>query len=144
MLNHCLSRSGVLLCRVRWFRIQVAVVVQASWNVMAHAQKPDFVFRRNGRIHLNRPGRQFNRLLGAEVCASAVVMLDTPCSEVVWRYWLPIPFASFPFTSPPVCRPVPSHFNWSLLRIILLSFGVVFCKIIKFRSSTCNEARILP
>ena len=25
------------------------------------------------------------RLLAAEVCASAVVMLDTPCSEVVWR-----------------------------------------------------------
>jgi hypothetical protein len=28
-------------------------------------------------------GRQFIRLLTAEVCASAVVMLDTPCSEVV-------------------------------------------------------------
>ena len=28
-------------------------------------------------------GRQVSRLLGAEVCASAVVMLDTPCSEVV-------------------------------------------------------------
>ena len=28
-------------------------------------------------------GRQFSRLLAAEVCASAVVVLDTPCSEVV-------------------------------------------------------------
>ena len=28
-------------------------------------------------------GRQFSRLLAAEMCASAVVMLDTPCSEVV-------------------------------------------------------------
>jgi len=28
-------------------------------------------------------GRQFSRLLAAELCASAVVMLDTPCSEVV-------------------------------------------------------------
>jgi hypothetical protein len=36
-------------------------------------------------VHLNRRGRQFRRLLAAEVCASAVVMLDTPCSEVVWR-----------------------------------------------------------
>ena len=27
--------------------------------------------------------RQFSRLLAAEVCVSAVVMLDTPCSEVV-------------------------------------------------------------
>ena len=52
---------------------------------MAHAQKPDFVFRRSGRVHLNRRWRQFSRLLAAEVCASAVVMLDTPCSEVVWR-----------------------------------------------------------
>jgi hypothetical protein len=52
-------------------------------NVMAHTQKPDFVFRRNGRVHLNRRGRQFRRLLAAEVRASAVVMLATPCSEVV-------------------------------------------------------------
>jgi len=28
-------------------------------------------------------GRQFRRLLQPGVCASAVVMLDTPCSEVV-------------------------------------------------------------
>ena len=27
--------------------------------------------------------RQFSRILAAEVCPSAVVMLDTPCSEVV-------------------------------------------------------------
>ena len=97
---------------------------------MAHVQKPEFAYRRNGRVnlnlgggvsvqsttgirvvcisgsnagytmfrdsvkstgyplHLNRRGgggRQFSRLLAAEVCASAVVMLDTPCSEVVWR-----------------------------------------------------------
>jgi hypothetical protein len=64
------------------FRYQWADCV---WNVMGHAQKPDFVFRRNGRVHLSRRGRQFSRLLAAEVCASAVVMLDTPCSEVVWR-----------------------------------------------------------
>ena len=30
-------------------------------------------------------GRQFSRLLAADVCASALVMLDTPCSEVVRR-----------------------------------------------------------
>ena len=51
---------------------------------MAHAQKPDLVFQRNWRVHLNWRGGQFSRLLAAEVCASAVamvVMLDTPCSE---------------------------------------------------------------
>jgi len=45
--------------------------------MMVHVQKPDLIFQRNGRIHLNRRGRQFSRLLAAEVCASAVVMLDT-------------------------------------------------------------------
>jgi hypothetical protein len=59
--------------------------VEASWNVMAHAQKPHFVFRPNRGVHLNQRGRQFSLLPAAEVCASAVVMLDTPCSEVVWR-----------------------------------------------------------
>jgi hypothetical protein len=80
-----------------------------------HTRRPDFVFRRNGRVHLNRQGRQFSRLLAAEVCASAVVMLDTPCSEVVWEYWQPTAFASFPFNSPPVRHRVPSGFNWTLM-----------------------------
>jgi len=34
-----------------------AMDIEASLNVMAHAQKPDFVFRRNGRVHLNSRGR---------------------------------------------------------------------------------------
>ena len=74
---------------------------------MAHAQKPDFVFPRNGRVHLNRWGRQFSPLLAAELCASAWVMLDRPRSEVAWEYWLPTPFASFPFTTHPVRHHVP-------------------------------------
>ena len=57
--------------------------LDCDWYVMAHAQKPYFVFRRNGRVHLNRQGRLFSRLLAAAVCASAVVMLDTSGSEVV-------------------------------------------------------------
>ena len=75
---------------------------------MAHAQKPDFFFPRNGRVHSNRWGCQFSRLLAAKVCASALVMLDILRSEVAWEYWLPTPFASFPFTSPPVRHCVPS------------------------------------
>ena len=66
--------------RLLWRKILVDYV----WNVMAHAQKPDFVFRRKKRVHLNRRWRQFSRLLAAEVCESALVMLDTPCTEVVW------------------------------------------------------------
>jgi hypothetical protein len=38
-------------------------------------------------------------------------MLDTPRSEIVWEYWLPTSFTSFPFTSPPVRHRVPSGFK---------------------------------
>ena len=75
-------------------------VVDCVWNVMAHAQKPDFVFRRNGRVHLNRRGLQFSRLLAVEVCASRVVMLDTPCSEVVWRVLATHSIRQFPLHFP--------------------------------------------
>jgi hypothetical protein len=74
--------------------------VDCVWNVMAHAQKPDFVLRRNGLAHLNRRGRQFSRLLAAEVCASAVVMLDTPCSGVVWRVLATHSIRQFPLHFP--------------------------------------------
>jgi len=39
------------------FGVSSRYAVEASLNVMAHAQKPDFVFQRNGRVHLNRPGQ---------------------------------------------------------------------------------------
>ena len=97
-----------------WDDVRRAPVVDCVWNVMAHAQKPYFFFCRNGRVHLNRRGRQFSWLLAAEVYASAFVMLDTPRSEVVWEYWLPTPFASFPFTSPPMRHRVPSGFKRTL------------------------------
>ena len=58
-------------------------LVELARNMMAHAQKPDFVFRLNGRVNLNRRGSQFSRLLAAEVCASAVVMVGKPRCEVV-------------------------------------------------------------
>jgi len=54
-------------------------------------------------------GCQFSRLLAAEVCASAVVMLDTPCSEVVWRV---LATHCLHVTSPPVRHRVTS--NWTL------------------------------
>jgi len=39
--------------------------VDCVWNVMAHAQKPDFVFRRNGRVHLNRQGTSVQSTTGS-------------------------------------------------------------------------------
>jgi len=64
------------------------LVVNCVWNVMAHAQKPDYVFPRNGRVHLNRGGRQFCRLLAGELYTSARKVCTARaslCSAVMWR-----------------------------------------------------------
>ena len=42
-----------------------SIHVYCVWNVMAHAQKPDFVFRRNGRVHLNRRGASVQSTTGS-------------------------------------------------------------------------------
>jgi len=46
------------------------------------------------------PHSQFSRLLAAEVCASAVVMLDKPCSEEVWRVLAAHSIRQFPLHFP--------------------------------------------
>jgi hypothetical protein len=92
-------------CPGSWARSWPRMLVDCVWNVMAHAQKPDFVFWRNRRVHLNRRGRQFSRLLAAEVCASAVVMLDAPCSGVVWRVLATHSIRQFPLHFPSRASP---------------------------------------
>ena len=123
----------------------VAVVVDCVWNVMAHAQKPDFVFRRNGRAHLNRWGRQFSRLLAAEVCASAVVMLDTPCFEVVWRLLATHSIRQFPLHFPSRASPCAitfqldctmGHFSLSILQELRQSTFLALCATWTFTHET--------
>jgi hypothetical protein len=115
--------SGLLLGMVLsvgtcWFHdlfllVLVHALLDCVWNVIAHAQKPDFVFRQNGRVHLNRRagGHQFCRLLAAEVCASAVVMLDTTCSEVVWRVLVTHYIRQFPRHFPSRASPCTIAFQ---------------------------------
>jgi hypothetical protein len=71
----------------------------------------DLVFWRNGWVHLNRRGRQFSRLLAAKVCASAVIMLDTPCSEVVWRELATHSIHQFPLHFPSRASPCAITFQ---------------------------------
>jgi len=49
---------------------------------MAHVQKPDLVFEQNGRVHLNRRGCQFSRLLAVKERGSA----DSNCIDRVPTY----------------------------------------------------------
>ena len=47
---------------------------------MAHVQKPDLVFQRNGRVHLYRRGCQFSRVLTFLECGSG----ENDCSNTGW------------------------------------------------------------
>jgi len=67
---------------------------------MAHMQKPDFESQRKGQVHLNGRRHPFSRLLAAEVCTLAAVMLDTPYSEVVWRVLATHSIRQFPLHLP--------------------------------------------
>jgi len=91
--------------------------VDCIWNVMAHAQKPDFVFRRNGPVHLNRRGgggsvQSTTGSWGVRISGSNAGYTMFRGSVKGTGY--PTPFASFPFTYPPVRHRVPSHFNLTL------------------------------
>jgi len=92
-------------------------------NVMAHAQKPDLVFQRNGRVHLNcRVGGSVQSTTGSRGVRISGSNGRNAGYNMFWGkvqdYWLPTPLAWFPFTSPTVRHRVPSHFNWALPRNI--------------------------
>jgi len=83
---------------------------------MAHAQKPDFVFRRNGRIHLNRRGgasvQSTTDSRGVRISGSNAGYTMFRGSVKGTGYPLHLPIA--PSLPLPVCHRVPSHFNFSL------------------------------
>ena len=89
--------------------------VDCVWNAIAHAQKPDFVFtaKRTSPFKSARASVQSTTgSRGVRISGSNVGYTKLLVSEA---YWLPTPFATFPFTSPPVRHRVPSHFNWTLI-----------------------------
>jgi hypothetical protein len=73
---------------------------------MAHAQKPDFVFRRNERVHLNQRGRQSNTgSRGVHISGS-----NTGCTMFRGsvRVLATHSIRQFPLHFP------SSHFNWTV------------------------------
>ena len=129
------SNRGVR--RGRWQCLQFIVTdktvlkmcfVDCVWNVMAHAQKPDFVNWRKGRVHLlvNRRGRQFSRLLADELCASTCRVLYCSCKPVFCSHvtltGYPLHSLGSPSLLHPVRHRVPSHFNWTLPTAYKFSF----------------------
>jgi len=89
-------------------------------NVMAQAQKPDLVFQRNVRVHLNwwGEGGSVQSTTGSRGVRISSSNGSNAGYTMFWGsvqdYWLPTPLACFPFTSPTVRHSVPSHFNWAV------------------------------
>ena len=58
-------------------------------------------------------------------CApSAVIMLDTPCSEVAWRVLATHSIRQFPLHFPSLRHHVTSHFDWSLTHCFLIQVKI--------------------
>jgi len=82
---------------------------------MAHTQKPDFVFRRNGRVHLNQWGASVQSTTGSRgVRISGSYAGYTVFRGSVKGTGYPLHSPVSPFISLPVRHRVPSHFKWSL------------------------------
>jgi len=107
---------------------------------MAHVQKPDFVFQQRGQVCLNQWGHQFSRVLAAELYASAVIMLDAPCSEVVWTVLATHSIRQFPFHFPSRASLCAITFQMDSTKILFL------CWIIKSHNkrntTTLNQVQI--
>jgi hypothetical protein len=117
--------------------------VDCVLNVMAHAQKPDFVFRRNGQVHLNLregAGGSVQWTTGSpSSCAHQPAGFCTAraslCSAVMWRLLVTHSIILFPlhFSSLPARHRVPSHFNWTLT-ICCAAPGVAKTSLWQFRT----------
>jgi len=81
-------------------------------------------------------GRQFSRLLAAEVRASAVVMQDTPCSEVVWRVLATHSIRQFPLHFPSRASPYAITFQLESTLLVLLEHQHMNCSLLLFSPSS--------
>ena len=74
-------QTGVMICS------NVLQNVRGRLRLKCDGTRAENTFRLSPkrRSPFKSAGAQFGRLLAAEVCASAVVILDSPRSEVVWR-----------------------------------------------------------
>ena len=91
------------------------VMVEASWNVMAHAQKPEFVFRAKRTSPFKSAVASFQSTAGSR----GVRIGGSNAGYTM--FWGSVKSTGYPLRSPvspsfhrPVRYRVPSHSNWSL------------------------------
>jgi hypothetical protein len=116
---YCISTATM----VTWTRFNFTLYVQCLscliLKVGCTGQLKCYGTRAETRFRLSakRTRRQFSRLLAAEFCASAVVLLDTQYSVVVWRVLTTHSIRQFPLHFPSRASPCAITFQLeSILR----------------------------
>ena len=90
--------------------------IDCSWNVMAHAQKPDFVFRAKRTSPFKSSEASVQSTTGSRsVRISGSNAWYTMFRGSVKGTGYPLHSPVSPSLPPPVRHRVPSHFNWTLL-----------------------------
>ena len=101
-----------LLTDLMTYSVSVQREVDCIWNVMTHAQKPDFVFRRNGRVNLKRLGASVQSTTGSR----GVRIIGSNTGHTIFRgsvkgtgYTLHSPVSpSLPLPCITVCHHIPT------------------------------------
>jgi hypothetical protein len=104
-------RRGLVETVLFWDVMQRRLV-DCVWNVMANAQKPNFVFRRNGRVHLNRQGASVQSTTGSRGAGisgsnAGYTMFRGSVKSTGYPLHSPV--------SPSLPHRVPSHFKRSIV-----------------------------
>jgi hypothetical protein len=100
-LVHTVHRSGAVM----------SVCISLRLKCDGTRAENKFHLSAKRRVHLNRRWRQFSRLLAAEVCASAVVMMATPYSVVVRSVLVTHSIRQFPLHFPSRASPCAITFQ---------------------------------
>jgi len=104
------------------------VVVDRVWNVTAQAQSPDFVFRRKGRVHLNRPG---GGSVQSTTGSRGVCISGSNAGYIV--FWVSVKGTGYPLHSPVSsslsfpCVTVCHHFSTGLYFSLSLCLSLSPC-----------------
>ena len=121
----CISSGSVVtlswkftLLDCHWFIILLQNIdtwVEASWNVMAHAQETRFRLSAKRTSPFKSAGASVQSTTGSR----GVRISGSNAGYIMFRGSVkctgyPLHSTSFPFTSPPVRHRVPSHSNWTL------------------------------
>ena len=107
-------------------------VVDCVWNVMAHAQKPDFVFRLKGRVHLNLQGGSVqwntgNRVVRISSSNAGYTMFRGSVKSTAYPIHLPVS-PSLPLPCITLCHHISAGlYSWCWTRGLLVSPRLSSC-----------------